>query len=201
MNFLAHAYLSFDQPKILVGNFIGDFVRGNLEKQFEREIIDGVRLHREIDRFTDFHPIVKESQLLLKPVFFRYSSVITDMFFDYFLAKNWSKHHDVPLEKFSNEVYSVIEGYLPLLPNKFKYAFSYMKKENWLVAYGTEAGIQRALTGISYRTTFKSNLENATSHLMLHHDQFQRYFDNFFPDLFVFSKEMLLKIQQENDPK
>jgi acyl carrier protein phosphodiesterase len=199
VNFLAHAYLSFDQPKILVGNFIGDFVRGNLEEQFEREIIDGIRLHREIDRFTDFHRLVKESQLLLKPVFFRYSSVITDMFFDYFLAKNWSKYHDVPLEKFSHDVYSVIDGHLPFLPNKFKNAFSFMKKENWLLAYGTEAGIQRALTGISYRTTFKSNLENATSHLMLHHDKFQKYFDNFFPDLVVFSQETLFKIQQEYD--
>ncbi|WP_158861074.1 acyl carrier protein phosphodiesterase [Lunatibacter salilacus] len=201
MNFLAHAFLSFDQPKILVGNFIGDFVKGNLEDQFEREIINGVRLHREIDRFTDFHPLVKESQLLLKPVFFRYSSVITDMFFDYFLAKNWSAYHDVPLENFSQEVYGMIEEYLPILPDKFKYAFSFMKKENWLVAYGTEPGIQRALTGISQRATFKSNLENATSHLMLHHDQFQRYFDNFFPDLIAFSKETLLKIQQEDDPK
>lgn len=201
MNFLAHAFLSFDQPKILVGNFIGDFVKGNLEDKFEKGIIHGVRLHREIDRFTDFHPLVKESQLLLKPVFFRYSSVITDMFFDYFLAKNWSAYHDVPLEIFSQKVYGVIEEYLPLLPDKFNYAFSFMKKENWLVAYGTEAGIQRALTGISHRATFKSNLENATSHLLLHHDQFQRYFDKFFPDLIAFSKEMLLKIQQEYDPK
>lgn len=201
MNFLAHAYLSFDQPKILVGNFIGDFVKGNLEDQFEREIIHGIRLHREIDRFTDLHPVVKESQLLLKPVFFRYSSVITDMFFDYFLAKNWSTYHSIPLEKFSQEVYGVIEEYLPLLPDKFKNAFKYMKNQNWLVAYGTEQGIQRALTGISNRTTFKSNLENATSHLMLHHEKFQRYFGTFFPELVVFSQEMLLKIQQEDDSK
>jgi acyl carrier protein phosphodiesterase len=201
VNFLAHAYLSFDQPKILVGNFIGDFVKGNLEDQFEREIIHGIRLHREIDRFTDLHPVVKESQLLLKPVFFRYSSVITDMFFDYFLAKNWSTYHSIPLEKFSQEVYGVIEEYLPLLPDKFKNAFKYMKNQNWLVAYGTEQGIQRALTGISNRTTFKSNLENATSHLMLHHEKFQRYFGTFFPELVVFSQEMLLKIQQEDDSK
>ena len=201
MNFLAHAYLSFNRPKILVGNFIGDFVKGNLENQFEREIIQGIRLHREIDRFTDFHTVVKESQLLLKPVFFRYSSVITDMFFDYFLAKNWSTYHGVPLEKFSQEVYEIIEGYLPILPVKFKNAFKYMQKENWLVAYGTEAGIQRALTGISYRTSFKSNIENATGHLMLHQDEFQRYFNNFFPELIVFSQKTLLKIQQEDDPK
>ena len=201
MNFLAHAYLSFHQPKILVGNFIGDFVKGNLDIQFERELIQGILLHREIDQFTDSHPVVKESQLLLKPVFLRYSSVITDMFYDYFLALNWPTYHDDSLEKFSQEVYEIMGDHLPLLPVKFKNTFKYMQRENWLVTYGTKAGIHRALTGISYRTTFKSNLENATSHLMLHHDKFQMYFDDFFPELIVFSQEMLTKIQQEDDPK
>lgn len=201
MNFLAHAYLSFHQPKILVGNFIGDFVKGNLDIQFEREIIQGILLHREIDQFTDSHPVVKESQLLLKPVFLRYSSVITDMFYDYFLALNWPTYHVDSLEKFSQEVYEIMGDHLPLLPVKFKNTFKYMQRENWLVTYGTKAGIHRALTGISYRTTFKSNLENATSHLMLHHDKFQMYFDDFFPELIVFSQEMLTKIQQEDDPK
>ncbi len=201
MNFLAHAYLSFHQPKILVGNFIGDFVKGNLDIQFEREIIQGILLHREIDQFTDSHPVVKESQLLLKPVFLRYSSVITDMFYDYFLALNWPTYHVDSLEKFSQEVYEIMGDHLPLLPVKFKNTLKYMQRENWLVTYGTKAGIHRALTGISYRTTFKSNLENATSHLMLHHDKFQMYFDDFFPELIVFSQEMLTKIQQEDDPK
>lgn len=201
MNFLAHAYLSFDQPKILVGNFIGDFVKGNLDDQFEREIVQGIRLHREIDRFTDFHPLVKESQLLLKPIFLRYSSVITDMFFDYFLAKKWSTYHDIPLGTFSAQVYSLLEESLLILPDKFKYAFKYMRTENWLLAYGTEAGIQRALTGISRRTNFISNLEHATAHLIIHHDKFEEYFDNFFPELTVFSKETLLNIQKEDDPK
>jgi acyl carrier protein phosphodiesterase len=201
VNFLAHAFLSFDQPNILVGNFIGDFVKGNVEDQFEREIAQGIRLHREIDRFTDFHPLVKESQLLLKPIFFRYSSVITDMFFDYFLAKNWNTYHEQPLPEFANSVYGIIEGQLPILPVKFRNAFKIMQKENWLVAYGTELGIQRALTGISYRASFKSNLEHATSYLTLYQDRFQYYFDAFFPELTVFSKQTLTKIQQGNDPK
>nr|MBI1231469.1 DUF479 domain-containing protein [Cytophagales bacterium] len=201
MNFLAHAFLSFDQPNVLVGNFIGDFVKGNVEDQFEREIAQGIRLHREIDRFTDFHPLVKESQLLLKPVFFRYSSVITDMFFDYFLAKNWKTYHEQSLPEFANRVYGIVEGQLPVLPVKFRNAFKVMQKENWLVAYGTELGIQRALTGISYRASFKSNLEHATSYLTLYQDRFQDYFDAFFPELTVFSKQTLTKIQQGNDPK
>lgn len=33
MNYLAHAYLSFNDPEILVGNLISDFVKG--KKKFD----------------------------------------------------------------------------------------------------------------------------------------------------------------------
>ena len=54
MNFLAHIYLSGNNSKIMVGNFIGDFVKGrNLLEQFEPEIAKGIELHRAIDEYTD----------------------------------------------------------------------------------------------------------------------------------------------------
>src|SRR5690606_39969566 len=66
----------FRSPKILVGNFIGDFVRGDIASRFEPEIVQGIYLHREIDDFTDSHPSVKAAQELLKPQFGRYALVI-----------------------------------------------------------------------------------------------------------------------------
>ena len=82
MNFLAHAFLSFNEEKILVGNFIADFVKGKQIKDFEEDIISGILLHREIDYFTDSHPLVKAGQSYLRPKFGHYSTVITDIFFD-----------------------------------------------------------------------------------------------------------------------
>ena len=39
MNFLAHIYLSGDDPNIQLGNFIGDFVKGrNLADQFGHDV-------------------------------------------------------------------------------------------------------------------------------------------------------------------
>ncbi len=64
MNFLAHLYLSADDPEIQLGNFIGDFVRGrDLSSRFSPGIVKGISLHREIDEFTDRHPIVKLSKV------------------------------------------------------------------------------------------------------------------------------------------
>ncbi|SHN27033.1 Acyl carrier protein phosphodiesterase [Cyclobacterium lianum] len=194
MNFLAHAYLSFDQPKILVGNFIGDFVRGDLEQQFEKEIVNGIMLHREIDAFTDCHPLVKEAQSLLKPIFKRYATVITDMYFDYFLAKNWCNYDERPLESFVQWVYGVLRSHQAILPKKFLYPFKYMQQENWLVNYGTMEGLQRSFTGLSYRTAFESKMEKAPEFLTLHHDEFKDYFQLFFAELTSFSKDTLDQI-------
>ncbi|NVK49164.1 MAG: DUF479 domain-containing protein, partial [Cyclobacteriaceae bacterium] len=85
MNFLAHAFLSFGHEKILVGNFIADFVKGKQIEKYEKQIQIGIQLHRAIDLFTDSHPLVKAAQSYLRPKFGHYSSVITDVFFDYFL--------------------------------------------------------------------------------------------------------------------
>lgn len=191
MNFLAHAYLSFDNPKVLVGNFIGDFVRGNLEDQFEKDIITGVLLHRDIDVFTDHHPFVKEAQEILKPIFYRYSLVVTDMYFDYFLSKNWHKYDDRSLLEYTKQVYCIMDQHFDILPKRFKHPFKYMKKENWLLYYGTMEGIQRSFTGLSYRTTFDSNIEKAPFYLKKHHEVFEDIFERFFDELIIYSKERL----------
>ncbi|WP_339925878.1 ACP phosphodiesterase [uncultured Cyclobacterium sp.] len=198
MNFLAHAYLSFDQPKVLVGNFIGDFVRGNLEEQFERDIVTGIMLHREIDSYTDKHPLVKEAQKILKPKFARYSSVITDMYFDYFLSKNWENYSSESIEDYTQSVYDLIESQREILPVKFLRPFKYMRDEDWLKAYGTMCGIQRSFTGMSYRTSFDSKMELAPKFLQENHELFESYFERFFIDLINFSKNKLKQLHKRD---
>ena len=59
MNFLAHAYLSFDYTDILLGNMISDYVKGKKKFEYPPEIQSGIMLHRMIDEFTDNHPATK----------------------------------------------------------------------------------------------------------------------------------------------
>lgn len=199
MNFLAHAYLSFDEPKVLLGNFIGDFVRGDLDDQFEPGIVLGIHLHREIDRFTDSHPEVKAAQKLLKPIYKRYSLVITDVYFDYFLSKYWDDHDDRSIEAFAQQVYLTVEENAEKLPQSFMYLFHFMKKENWLVAYGTIDGMRASLTGISKHTTFDSKMETAHLFLQENEQKLKGYFDRFFPELKVFAREKLEELRQNHD--
>lgn len=155
MNFLAHLYLSGDDPKIMVGNFIGDFVKGrNALEQFEPRIIKGIELHRAIDEFTDSHPVVAASKTRLRAKYRHYSGVIVDVFYDHFLARNWNLYHAELLPDFADKAYGVIQSFDLILPAEVKYMMPYMVKGNWLMNYSKTEGINRALSGMSRRTPY-----------------------------------------------
>src|SRR5690242_14530239 len=182
MNFLAHLYLSGDDPKIMVGNFIGDFVKGrNAMEQFEPTIIRGIELHRAIDEFTDSHPIVTESKNRLRPKYRHYSGVIVDVFYDHFLARNFDHYSNELLPDFADQAYDTILSFDSILPTDVKYMMPYMIKGNWLVSYAKPEGIHKALSGMARRTPYESKMDEATIDLVASYELFKTEFDNFFP--------------------
>ena len=196
MNFLAHAFLSFGQEEILVGNFAADFVKGKEIQRYDKGILIGILLHREIDTFTDSHPLVKAGQAYLRPKFRHYSTVITDIFFDYFLGKYWEKYSDIPLEAFVDQTYSTLDNHLALLPDSFREMFIWMKSQNWLLHYREISGIQKALTGLSRRTTFDSKMNEAPEILLEKEAEFELIFFAFFKELETFARHKLLELQR-----
>lgn len=195
MNYLAHSYLSFGQEQVLVGNFIGDFVKGKTLQTYPEGIQCGIRLHREIDSFTDSHPLVKAGQSYLKPHFGRYSTVITDIYFDYFLGLNWSTYSDLPLEDFIQQTYKTVSKYREILPERFLRMFGFMREQNWLLQYREKDGIQRSLTGLSKRTRFDSKMEQAHLYLTEFEAEFDVIFFAFFEELESFARQKLIEIQ------
>ncbi len=184
MNFLAHLYLSGDNPKIKIGNFIGDFVKGkNLAERFDAETVNGITLHREIDWFTDTHPVVKQSKDRLRPKYRHYAGVIVDIFYDHFLAKNWDRYSHQLLPDFAEECYATIQQHESILPEEVKQMMPYMIKGNWLVNYSSLEGIQRALSGMARRTRFESKMEESVTDLQHHYEDFKMEFEIFFPEL------------------
>ncbi len=88
MNFLAHLYLSDNQPELMVGNMIGDFVKGKKAlSNYPDGICKGIMLHRKIDLFTDNHSLVFKTKHCFPQNGRRYASVVLDMLYDHFLAK------------------------------------------------------------------------------------------------------------------
>lgn len=194
MNFLAHLFLSGNSPEIMVGNFIGDFVRGKkFHDQFSSSIALGIELHREIDEFTDNHLIVLESKKRLRPKYRHYSPVIVDMFYDHFLARNWSAYSATPLDQYANDAYAILNRYEATVPDQVKRLLPYMIQGNWLYNYSRIEGIHRALSGMSQRTPYNSKMEEASKDLELHYDLFQNEFTIFFPELQKISSDFIDK--------
>ncbi len=189
MNFLAHAYLSGNSTKLLVGNFIGDFVKGKQYRNLEEEVAQGVLLHRAIDDFTDQHPVVGQSKAKLREKYRHYAGVIVDMAYDHFLASNWSRYHSQGLLEYTKKVYAIIEDHNPILPGRMETMLHYMKQDNWLYQYATLEGIDQALTGMSRRTKFDSKMDEAVIDIENHYEDLKEEFETFLPDAVKFVKE------------
>jgi acyl carrier protein phosphodiesterase len=201
MNFLAHLYLSGHHEKILIGNFIGDFVKGKQMESFEPQIRWGIELHRKIDEFTDSHPVVSESKGLLQEKYRHYSPVIVDIFYDHFLAKNWQEFHFTTLPFFAERCYQLILQYQTILPEKASFMMPYMIKNNWLVNYAMQEGIQRAMEGMARRTTFHSKMEEAVGDLGAHYGTFEAHFRKFFPDVKAMCERFINEKAPDENPR
>jgi len=191
MNFLAHAYLSGDNPKLMVGNFIGDFVKGKQYEVFETDIAKGVLLHRLIDEYTDNHEIVLKSKKRLRKKYRHYSGVIVDVAYDHFLAKNWSTYSNTGLLEFTLDVYKTLDDHNSILPERMRFMLGYMKRDNWLFHYSKLEGINRALTGMSKRTKFDSKMEQAVEDIKKDYNLFFEEFSEFFPDIQEYVRQQI----------
>lgn len=183
MNFLAHLYLSGPNHELMIGNFIADMLRGKQIYEYEKGILKGITLHKQIDEFTDEHPSVKECVALIKPSQGRYATVVVDIMFDHFLGKNWSFYHNESLADYADHVYEVMESNYLILPERFQQMLPKMKQENWLYQYQYIEGVQKAFEGISRRASFDSNMAFATTDLLTNFDALEQHFKVFFEDM------------------
>ena len=187
MNFLAHLYLSKDNTNILIGNFISDAIKGSNYKKYPHEIKAGILLHREIDTFTDAHPIVKKSMRRLNKRYRHYNGVIIDILYDHFLAKNWSNYSEIPLELYAENVYSFLSKNIATFPEEHQNLLPYMIQYNWLVNYASLEGIERVLQGMNKRTKGISKMDLAIEDLKIHYSEFEEDFTAFFQELVEFT--------------
>src|SRR5690606_30905458 len=147
--------------------------------------------HREIDTFTDAHPIVRQSTKRLHENYSHYSGVIVDILYDHFLAKNWLQYSDIPLATYVDAFYDNVETHFDLLPTRIQKMMPYMMADNWLLSYAKVEGIQRVLNGMNRRTKDISGMNNATTELLQYYSEFETEFTAFFEELRIFSAQKL----------
>lgn len=188
MNYLAHAYLSFEQPGILTGNMISDFVKGKKKFDYPELIQKGIHLHRQIDEFTDFHPVTAEAKKIFRPQYRLYSGAFIDVVYDHFLACDAPRYIAFGgLENFTIKIYESLEKDFTLFPPGFKSMFGYMKTQNWLYNYRLKDGIRKSFGGLAYRAAYLSESAVAFTLFKQHYDELRSHYAEFFPQLKKFA--------------
>ena len=183
MNYLAHLYLSGDDEKIIVGNFIGDYVKGKNFNGFPSEIRKGILMHRKIDTFTDRHPRFREAKKLLQSEFRLYSAVVVDLFYDHLLAQNWYQYSPLTLRGFSKKIHDILLAHFDYLPSRVQGFLPSLIQNRRLESYATREGIQKSLEIMSRYTSLPANSVEAITILDQQFSFFQHNFALFMNDL------------------
>ena len=194
MNFLAHSYLSFEDPGLTAGNYLGDFIRNTQVNALPMSIQRGIRLHRSIDSYTDHHPSVKEGTKLLHAGFHKYAPVVLDIYFDFLLSKFWATYDNGSLSGFCQGVYAVLRDQMEHMPLKLGQRMERMTAAGWLENYQTYDGLQRTFNFLERRAKFPSNLSKGSELLLPLEAALGDIFIVFFPDLISFTKEEITKL-------
>ncbi|UEG50948.1 ACP phosphodiesterase [Ferruginibacter lapsinanis] len=192
MNYLAHAYLSFNQPQLLIGNMISDFVKGKQKFDYPIEIQNGIMLHRAIDEFTDNHPATHQAKQFFKKDYRLYAGAFVDVVYDHFLANDTNEfENEKALNEFAQKTYLTLQNEKVVLPNRFQQMLPYMQSQNWLYNYQYRDGIEKSFGGLVRRATYLNESAIAFNIFNNHYLEIQHCYNNFFADVKKFAAHHL----------
>jgi acyl carrier protein phosphodiesterase len=183
MNYLAHIFLSGTDDEIIVGNFIGDYVKGKDYNNYSPSIKKGILLHRRIDSYTDRHKVVHQSKSYFATRYHKYAGIIIDVLYDHFLAVNWDRFSPQSLEDFKDYLYDCLKYHYNILPERVQFFLPSFIKNDWIEIYQSIEGIINVLIRMSMRTTLPDQTEFAREVIRKYYVQLQSEFLTYFPDL------------------
>lgn len=183
MNFLAHCLLSCDDAEILVGNFLADFLSQHALLAYPPNIWQGVLLHRQIDSFTDAHPVVRQSTSRLHEYHHKYAMVIVDVFYDYFLARHWHRYSALPLRDFADQTYQRLSAHAHLMPSALCQRLEGMIAGDWLLQYGQLAGQAFTFDQLRKKMSKPWYMDGVMDSLARDEQLLEEEFMTFFPDV------------------
>jgi acyl carrier protein phosphodiesterase len=147
--------------------------------------LSGMKCHRAIDAFTDYHPIVHRSRARLAAKFPRITGILIDIYYDHFLALNWESYSDCTLRGFTEMVYPELRNHTLNLPGQAQEMIDFILREDRFHAYRSIDGIRHTLEGVSRRLAQRVGkdfqLADSISEFDRHFDGLAADFAEFFP--------------------
>ena len=191
MNHLAHCFLSFNDEDLLLGNFIGDFVKGNDWQKYPGKVQQGILLHRTIDSYTDNHPMTDRSVSRIRPYAGRYSPPFTDILYDHMLAIHWEKYCPESFDIFAEKTYRQLEKRAAEMPAVLQERLPKMLAGQFLHGYTHREGLDWVLNRFSTRLSGQVDIPGLSNAFFDQIEAFSEDFNGFFPDLIAHAKHSL----------
>jgi acyl carrier protein phosphodiesterase len=191
MNYLGHAYLSFGNAQTLLGNMIGDFVKGTEANMdiYPKGVKNGIILHRQIDTFTDQHAAIREAKKIFRPKYGLYSGAVVDTLMDHFIANDETLFNNEPaLDNFVQHVYQQLGDQQVHFPEKFVPYYESMIAHNWLFHYRHEYGVQQSLNGLMHKAKHIDEVATAFDLLRTKKGTLQDLYQQFMAEMISFVK-------------
>ena len=177
MNFLAHSLISLEidekeNKKTLYANFAGDFYKGLVETiELPDELKEGIVLHRIIDKISDRNENFLNE--LLTEKFGIFKGIVSDMYIDHFLSKNFDSLFNDNLNNIENKILYNIKINEKFFPDNFKRTFQWFKSEKVMSSYQNIDFLERAFYGISQRVRKGEILKSAIIELQKNYNLFE----------------------------
>ena len=177
MNFLAQSLISLEidekeNKKTLYANFAGDFYKGLVETiELPDELKEGVVLHRIIDKISDRNENFLNE--LLTEKFGIFKGIVSDMYIDHFLSKNFDSLFNDNLNNIENKILYNIKINEKFFPDNFKRTFQWLKSGKVMSSYQNINFLERAFYGISQRVRKGEILKSSIIELQKNYNLFE----------------------------
>lgn len=186
MNYLAHIALSGSNSDIIIGNFIGDFIKGDDYNNYPKNFKKGILLHRAIDSFTDSHSITIQSKRRFYKKYPKVGGIITDILYDYFLSLNWRKFYSIELDDFITNTYKTLDTNKSKFPKEMDGLYKHLITNNWFKGYQTQEGTALSLTQVGNKIKYSKDLGLAFEIVNDNFEKFNNEFLEFYQELIEF---------------
>ena len=196
MNYLAHLALAQNNADSRIGNLLGDFRRDVDINSLSPGIYNGLQNHYLVDNTTDRHTGVISLRKLVSPSRRRYTGIIADIAFDHFLCRHWSQFMQQDFDDFSDQCYTQLSEHYSRIPSSMQPAIARMIRLDWLHAYHSMQGVERAIDRVAERIRFENKLAGGIEEVGNNIDAFEQVFLSLFPHLVTTVHNAALETRQ-----
>ncbi|WP_335933984.1 ACP phosphodiesterase [Fusobacterium polymorphum] len=194
MNFLGHSLISLEidentNKETLYGNFTGDFYKGLVEKiELSENLKEGIILHRIIDKTSDRKGNLLNELLAKK--FGIFKGIVSDMFIDHFLSKNFNNLFNKNIDDIERKILDKVKEYKNIFPKDFERTFNWLNDKNVMVNYKDIDFLERAFQGLAKNLRRGEILNSAVAELKKNYNLFE---EKSIKEFFYVKKESIEK--------